>query len=82
MFVIIVIPEETMEGYCVYYVSEGSAPPVYCGFNVRYRVPSRKKTEPPDFDLFGSLQMHIVVNEPESPDHPGPGMKSEPDRGT
>jgi hypothetical protein len=34
-----------------------------------------KKTEPPDFDLFGSLHMHIVVNEPESPDHPGPGMK-------
>ncbi len=57
------------------------APPFLYGLTPITPAPSRKKTEPPDFDLFGSLQTHCSWTSP-SPWPPRPGMKSEPDRGT
>jgi hypothetical protein len=42
-------------------------------------APGSKKTEPPDFDLFGSLQTHLVLDEPEITGTPRAGVEVGPD---
>jgi hypothetical protein len=57
------LPQATHERiavYLVYYVQGPKRASRYCGLAFAVRAPSSKKTEPPDFDLFGSLRTSQV----------------------